>query len=141
LNASKLPSKSIVTMKNALMAFLFVLAFNPLHAQESGHDGSKGTEPVPLTFAERHTIHSNLLAQNRSFNISLPKNYHQSSAQHTYPVLLLLENEFFPLVSQVVQHLSSVERMPETLVVSLSDEHVTPTVYTNGSNFWPMESL
>lgn len=98
-------------------------------------------EPVPLNFAQQHTIYSNLMGQNRSFNISFPEGYHQSSEQHTYPVLLLLENEFFQLVSGVVRHLSSVERMPETLVVSLSDEHITPTVYTNGSNFWPMESL
>lgn len=120
-------------MKNALAALLFIVVLSPLQAQT--------TAPVPLNFAEQHTIHSDLMGKNRSFNISLPEGFHESSAQHTYPVLLLLENEFFQVVSGVVRHLSSVERMPETLVVSLVDEHVTPTVYTNGSNFWPMESL
>lgn len=128
-------------MKNALCALLLLVAFNPLYAQDTGRDGAKTTEPVPLNFAEQYTIQSDLMGQKRSFNVALPESFHQSSEHHTYPVLLLLENEFFQVVSGVVRHLSSVERMPETLVVSLADEHVTPTVYTNGSNFWPMESL
>lgn len=129
-------------MKNIFRILLFFWACNPLSAQLAEYEKPKAAEePVPLVFAQQHSIYSNLMEQKRSFNISVPESYHHSSTQHTYPVLLLLENEFFQLVSGVVKHLGSVERMPETLVVSLVDEHVTPTVYTNGSNFWPMESL
>lgn len=128
-------------MRYVLAATLLILFAVSLQAKQSAIEESALPSPVPLHFAETHAIHSDLLGQRRSFSISVPQSFHEASAQHTYPVLLLLEGEFFQVVSGVVRHLSSVERMPETLVVSLLDEHVTPTVFTNGSKFWPMESL
>ncbi len=95
----------------------------------------------PLTYARRDAIHSKILGERRSFNIHLPESFHTASADHTYPVLILLEDEFFFMVSGVVKHLSSVERMPETIVVSILDMSYMPTVYTNGSSFWPAERL
>lgn len=128
-------------MRYFFAALLSIPFAGSLQANQSAVEKSALPEPIPLHFAETHTIHSDLMGQRRSFSVSLPAGFHESSAQHTYPVLLLLEGEFFQVVSGVVRHLSSVERMPETLVVSLIDEHVTPAVYTNGSKFWPMESL
>lgn len=72
-------------------------------------------------------------------NISLPDNFDLSSPEHTYPVLFLLEDEFFVMVSGVVKHLSSMERMPETIVVSLQDDVPVPELFTNGSDFWPRD--
>ncbi|MCB0630540.1 MAG: alpha/beta hydrolase-fold protein [Saprospiraceae bacterium] len=104
-------------------------------------DGSNVVSPTPLVYGFQHTIHSVLLDQDRKVNIALPESFYDASEAHTYPVLVLLENEFFQMAAGVVRHLSSVERMPETIVVGLLDEPVTPAVYTNGSNFWPFEQL
>ncbi len=81
-------------------------------------------------------MYSEALKKDRTLNIQLPENFYSNSKEITYPVLLLLENEFFQMTTGVVKHLSSVERMPESIVVSLVDGPVTPKIYTNGSNFW-----
>ncbi|WP_416866381.1 MAG: alpha/beta hydrolase-fold protein [Imperialibacter sp.] len=96
-------------------------------------------EPTPLTYAQQYLLHSKILNEDRKVNIFLPESFYEVSAQHTYPVLLLLEDEFFLMVSGVVKHLSAVERMPETIVVSLVDGPHIPKFYTNGSDFWPMD--
>jgi predicted alpha/beta superfamily hydrolase len=93
---------------------------------------------APANF-QRLTFQSGILGQDRHMNISLPDNFDLSSPEHTYPVLLLLEDEFFLMVSGVVKHLSSIERMPETIVVSLQDEVPVPELFTNGSDFWPKD--
>src|SRR5690606_9845154 len=95
----------------------------------------------PLSCAQQDAIHSKILGERRKFNIHLPESFYKASDEHTYPVLILLEDEFFYMVSGVVKHLSSVERMPETIVVSILDMSYMPTVYTNGSTFWPTEQL
>lgn len=128
-------------MTRGFAILLMGVVCTSLQARHPDDHTSVAAPPVPLSHATQHTIHSRLHGSGRRFNLSLPASFHEASAEHTYPVLLLLENEFFEVVAGVVRHLSSVERMPETLVVSLVDEHVTPTVYTNASNFWPMESL
>jgi predicted alpha/beta superfamily hydrolase len=94
-----------------------------------------------LSFAQQDSFYSEVLNENRKMNIYLPESFHEVSNNHTYPVLLLLEDEFFYMVSGVVKHLSSVERMPETIVVSILDMSYIPTVSTNGSTFWPTEKL
>ncbi|MGN7514789.1 MAG: alpha/beta hydrolase-fold protein [Allomuricauda sp.] len=92
-----------------------------------------------LIFAQQEVFHSEILKEDRTINVFLPESFHESSEKHTYPVLLLLEDEFFLMTSGVVKHLSSVERMPETIVVSLVDGPKIPKLYTNGSDFWPKD--
>jgi predicted alpha/beta superfamily hydrolase len=94
---------------------------------------------IPVTYAYQELFHSTILNEDRKINIFLPENFYKVSTQHKYPVLLLLEDEFFLMVSGMVKHLSSVERMPETIVVSLVDGPHTPKFYTNGSDFWPKD--
>lgn len=96
-------------------------------------------EPTPLTYAQQYVFHSKILNEDRKINIFLPESFYMVSEKHTYPVLLLLEDEFLLMVSGMVKHLSSVERMPETIVVSLIDGPHTPKFYTNGSDFWPKD--
>lgn len=93
---------------------------------------------APASF-QRLTFQSGILGQERHMNIFLPDNFDVSSPEHTYPVLFLLEDEFFVMVSGVVKHLSSMERMPETIVVSLQDDVPVPELFTNGSDFWPKD--
>ncbi|MCX2681324.1 tetratricopeptide repeat protein [Galbibacter sp. EGI 63066] len=125
------------TMKLNLIFCILILFFinNPVQAQQD----SNKAESTPLTFAQQEVIHSKILNEDRTINIFLPESFHEKSIQHTYPVLLLLEDEFFLMTSGVTKHLSSVERMPETIVVSLIDGPKVPKLYTNGSDFWPKD--
>lgn len=115
---------------------LIFLNFHSLLAQVNQQKPS-----VSLSFAQQDSIYSEVLDESRKINIYLPENFHEASEDHRYPVFVLLEDEFFYMVSGVVKHLSSVERMPETVVVSILDMSYIPTVYTNGSTFWPTEKL
>ncbi len=103
--------------------------------QESLHTSSDNPDPILSVFQD--TLYSNILGAPSIINISLPDSFYETPDSFNYPVFLLLENEFFPMVSGVISHLGSVERMPETIVVSLRDGPVCPLIYTNGSNFWP----
>ena len=120
-----------------ILSFILIIFFSSEVNAQGGEKIEK--QSIPLVYAQQDIINSKILNEDRKVNISLPENFSESSDQHTYPVLLLLENEFFQTVSATVKHLSSVERMPETIVVSLVDEATTPTVYTNGSDFWPKD--
>ncbi|MEQ8534989.1 MAG: hypothetical protein RIB86_24255, partial [Imperialibacter sp.] len=113
-------------------------SYGVAHAQSNNNELA-AKEPAPLTFAQQYVLHSNILNEDRRVNIFLPESFYEVSAQHTYPVLLLLEDEFFMMVSGVVKHLSAVERIPETIVVSLVDGPHIPKFYTNGSDFWPKD--
>ena len=96
---------------------------------------------ISLSCAYQDSFYSDALNENRKINIYLPESFHEASDDYTYPVLVLLEDEFFHMVSGVVKHLSSVERMPEAIVVSILDMSYIPTVYTNGSTFWRTDKL
>ncbi|WP_109300260.1 alpha/beta hydrolase-fold protein [Aquimarina sp. AU474] len=99
-----------------------------------------GQVSKPIAFIEQHTITSNLLEQDITLDIYLPDNYYKASKQHSYPVIFLLENEFFYQITGTVKHLSSVSSMPEVIVVGFPDgfnKFYAPMVYTNNSNFWP----
>lgn len=124
--------------------FALILAVSiSFHHMAVSQEGGIGTSAriengTPANF-QRLTVQSLILGQERHMNISLPVTYEESSPEHTYPVLFLLEDEFFVMVSGVVKHLSSMERMPETIVVSLQDEVPVPELFTNGSDFWPRD--
>lgn len=124
-------------MKASKLIGAIVLLF--LQGKVAGQELSSTS--IPLNYAQQDAFHSKVLGKERKFNIYLPESFHEASAEHTYPVLILLEDEFFHMVSGVVRHLSSVERMPETIVVSILEMSYMPTVYTNGSTFWPMKQL
>ena len=118
---------------------IFSLNLYLLTAQE--HPSLQITSSVPLNYGQQEVFYSEILGENRTINISLPESFSFVSEQHSYPILMLLEDEFFLMTSGVVKHLSSVERIPETIVVSILEMSYSPTVYTNGSTFWPTEKL
>jgi predicted alpha/beta superfamily hydrolase len=119
--------------------FLVLILLN-LH-KVNGQEFDSSPQGTPINYAQQDVIYSKILNESRKVNIYLPDNFKKSSNLQTYPVLLLLEDEFFFMVAGVVKHLSSVERMPETIVVSILDMSYIPTVYTNGSTFWPSQQL
>jgi predicted alpha/beta superfamily hydrolase len=122
-----------------LFQTILFLNFYLISAQE--HPSLQTESSFPLIYGQQETFYSEILGENRTINISLPESFSFVSKQHSYPTLLLLEDEFFLMTSGVVKHLSSVERMPETIVVSILDMTYSPTVHTNGSTFWPTEKL
>jgi len=94
----------------------------------------------PIASIEQHTINSKILKQNVGLNIYLPETYDNDCPLHTYPLIVLLEDEFFYQITGVVKHLSSVSSMPEAIVVSFPNDFekfYAPKVYTNNSEFWP----
>lgn len=128
-------------MKIRIIFIVIILLL--FHAKVTGQEVNRSLDYAssPLRHAQQDIIHSSILGESRKFNIYLPESFYNVSNEHKYPVLVLLEDEFFFMVSGVVKHLSSVERMPETIVVSILDMSYMPTVYTNGSTFWPAEQL
>ncbi len=94
----------------------------------------------PIAYIEQHSLDSRILGQNVALDVYLPETYNEASDRHTYPLIILLENEFFYQITGVVKHLSSVSSMPEAIVVSFPNDFekfYAPKVYTNDSDFWP----
>ena len=128
----------MIQVKYIFLIFLF-LNFHDLLGQADQLIQPK--ESTSISFTQQDSFHSKVLNESRKINIYIPESFHRASKKHTYPVLLLLEDEFFYMVSGVVKHLSSMERIPEMIVISILDMSYIPTVYTNGSTFWPSEQL
>ncbi|MBS9462999.1 tetratricopeptide repeat protein [Flagellimonas sp. 389] len=124
-----------------IFCIIGLLSFHKLIIAQQGKDKLSVKKSESLCYAQQEIIHSKILNEERKVNIFLPEGFYTESSQHTYPVLILLEDEFFHMVSGVVKHLSSVERIPETIVVSIIEMSYIPTVYTNGSTFWPTKQL
>ncbi len=97
------------------------------------------TKSEPLVTIDQHIIDSKTLYQDVALNVYLPETYNQASDLHTYPLIVLLENEFFYQITGMVKHLSSVSSMPEAIVISFPngfEKFYAPKVYTNNSSFW-----
>jgi len=90
---------------------------------------------TPITYGQQITFESKLLNSSTSMNIYLPENFKQSSEHHTYPVIFINDihgSQFFHALTGIVKHLSEVERMPKSIVVSLNDGGHVPALYANG---------
>jgi len=92
------------------------------------------TSSKPINYAQQITFDSKILGKPQVMNIYLPDDFEQSSKHHTYPVIFINDGhgmQFFHALTGIVKHLSLVERMPKSIVVSLNDTQV-PEVYVNG---------
>lgn len=88
-----------------------------------------------LSYAQELQIESNILGKTTSINVHLPGNFYDVSPDHTYPVVFAVGahgEEFFLTLSGIVKHMSELDRMPESIVVSLNDGGYIPEVLTNG---------
>jgi len=88
---------------------------------------------TPLNYGNQITFDSKILGKSQVMNIYLPDNFEQSSAHHTYPVIFINDGhgmQFFHTLTGIVKHLSKLERMPKSIVVSLNDTHA-PDIYVN----------
>ncbi|NQZ90119.1 MAG: hypothetical protein HRT54_21355 [Colwellia sp.] len=91
------------------------------------------TKSTPLNYGQQITFDSKILGKSQVMNIYIPENFDQASAHHTYPVIFVNDGhgmQFFHALTGIVKHLSDVERMPKSIVVSLNDTHA-PDIYVN----------
>lgn len=100
---------------------------------------AQAQELKKLEYGASYRLHSEIMEMEVDFDISLPESFNDDSEEHTYPVVFVFEEHFFQLTSGIVNHLTSVSRMPKSIVVSLNSDFPTPKTFTNGSKFWPSD--
>ncbi len=102
-----------------------------------------GISASSLDYAQRISMHSEILDENRMINVFLPESFHESSEEHRYPLIILMGSHgdrFFLTTAGIVQHLASVDRMPDSIVISFHRaRYYAPNVYTNG--MWSRETI
>ncbi|MEW5250380.1 alpha/beta hydrolase-fold protein [Microbulbifer sp. 2201CG32-9] len=104
-------------------------------AQAIASDVPTITAKKALSYAQEVNFNSAFLDSDISLNIYLPGNFYEASKHQRYPVIFINGihgREFFLTLTRIVKHLSSVERMPESIVVSLNDGGPMPDIYLNG---------
>jgi predicted alpha/beta superfamily hydrolase len=90
------------------------------------------SKQTPVTIGTELVLKSSILKKEIPIKVALPSNFSLSSALHSYPVIFIVGghgNEFFHAVSGIVKHLADVERMPETIVVSINGDNPSPEIY------------
>ncbi|WP_343511153.1 alpha/beta hydrolase-fold protein [Algoriphagus sp. SE2] len=105
-------------MSKKLMIFLFLLfGVNHVKSQDLGE----------ITIGIKHSIHSNILDENREYWVSLPESYNGiESSYQSYPVLILLDgNAHFRSITGMVNYMSSGyngnRKIPEMIVVAIQN--------------------
>ncbi|RNL88529.1 tetratricopeptide repeat protein [Sinomicrobium pectinilyticum] len=77
-----------------------------------------GQESDNIIIGTKHTIVSNILREDRTYQLYLPDSYAKSSK--TYPVILLLDGDYhFHSATGIVQYLSNDGEIPEMIVVAV----------------------
>lgn len=116
-----------------ITALVFTYFNAAVHADDINKNEQFVQSSKPINFAQQITVDSKILKSSQVMNIYLPEDFEQSSEHHTYPVIFINDGhgmKFFHALTGIVKHLSEVERMPKSIVVSLNDTH-GPEVYIN----------
>ncbi len=76
---------------------------------------------IPEVIAERYSLQSAILDEERLYWVSLPKNYDNPLyASTSYPVIYILDGiSYYPLASSMVHTMSRTENIPEAIVVAI----------------------
>lgn len=93
----------------------------------------------PVVIGNAGSFHSVILNESREILVYTPKSWNGVSRANRYPVIYVLDGyDFFHSTTGLVQYLSSIGRMPEMIVVSISNtdrrRDLTPTHYTKWSD-------
>lgn len=103
--------------KSILILCFFLLNVIPAKAQNDNQ----------IVLGTKHTLHSNILNENRDYLVSLPEGYNnKNSSYKRYPVLILLDgNIHFKSISGMVDYMSSGSngnlRIPEMIIVAIQN--------------------
>jgi predicted alpha/beta superfamily hydrolase len=101
--------------------FTFFLFNQTLNAQSKVH--LKKPEDTPFVLGKVRSIQSVQLGETRTINVYLPPNY-EKDKKAAYPVIYLLDgsaNEDFIHIVGVVQFLTMIEAMPNSIVVGIAN--------------------
>ncbi|WP_250460913.1 alpha/beta hydrolase-fold protein [Microbulbifer litoralis] len=123
--------KNIATRARSLF-IVYSLCALPAFSQAAQLELQSAKEVV---VARQLELRSETLDRNVSINISLPEHYGQSSKDHQYPVVFANDmhgERFFGITSHVYNHLGDVERLPQSIVVSLNGGGGYPAIHHNG---------
>jgi hypothetical protein len=113
-----------MSLKN-IFFILFILWFHTCFSQ------------VPIVVGQSQVIHSNILDENRTYQVYLPESY-QQAVDRKYPVLYVLDGES-NLLHTVgsVSFLSSKGEIPELIVVAItSTVRIRDFTQTDWSSHW-----
>jgi len=103
--------------KNIIIALFFLIGINQVKSQNAEQ----------IVIGTKHTLHSNILQEDRDYWISLPDSYNdKESSYKSYPVLIVLDgNVHFKAVSGMVNYMSSGlyrnQKIPEMIVVGIQN--------------------
>ena len=110
----------------ALLALLMVLQWNAI-----------GQISTPFSIGETYEIYSEILKEDRSYILELPKAY--ETGKKTYPVLVLLDGEVnYHSHSGILNHMTQGGQIPEMIIVAITNvdrvRDYTPTNYLTNLN-------
>jgi len=105
------------------LLFLGLITFNSAAAQTENavpqKPSAKGSAEA-IELGERHTLHSDILGEDREILIRLPAGYQQSETSVRYPVIFILDGDsHFGHASVGAGLLERYRRMPEAIIVAL----------------------
>ena len=122
--------------RHSIFCYLLLLLFSHSALRAQSGAGIETLSSTPLELGQRISFRSEILNETRIMNIRLPESFYEASEDHVYPVLFIdgsHGDQFFSTVSGIIRHMSSMSRMPETIVVSFHDNMIyAPHVYSNG---------
>jgi tetratricopeptide (TPR) repeat protein len=101
---------------------------------EKGYASPLQYKETPITTAKHIVFDSKILKQTVSINVFIPDSFNLVPTQ-TYPVILANGGHgqvFFHTLTGITKHLGELDRIPESLVVSINDGGHIPKLYTNG---------
>ncbi len=81
-------------------------------------------EPLPIAFGETYQVESEILEENRTFNVYLPPEYTEEGTDR-FPVIYLLDgalDEDYYHVAGLMRFLATYELMPPAIVVGIANE-------------------
>ena len=124
-----------------LMLLLFVSCSLLVQANQEGNTTAIKISEDPINTAKRITIRSDILDRDVSFNLYLPDNYDVAADNHKYPVIVAAGAhgvQFFHTLTGITNHLGKLERMPESIVITM-ETTASDKVVTNG--MWGRETI
>ena len=113
-------------MLNRIIFFIIiVLCSNTSFSQE------------PVVIGQKKVIHSNILKEDRTYQIYLPKSYGWALDRY-YPVLYVLDGESnFIHTTATVDFLSSASEIPELIIVAITSTiRIRDFTQTDWSSHW-----
>ena len=103
--------------KNIIAAIFLLIGINQI----------KGQNIEQIAIGSKYKLHSNILNENREYQVSLPDSYNEiGSSYKKYPVLIVLDgNSHFKAITGMVNYMSSGYngniRIPEMIVVAIQN--------------------